>query len=162
MTPLKYLYIYLCVIVGDVALACGFVAYLGPFNQEFRGHIIHNILIHDLKLRHIPFSLNLDLTDFLADIGTIGDWNLEGLPTDSLSIQNGILVTRSSRYPLLIDPQGQALRWITSHEESRGNMPAFGVTSFSNLRFREQLEYCLAEGRWLYHICYIGPTCVDK
>ena len=92
-------------------------------------------------------SPNLDLTEFLADIGTIGDWNLAGLPTDPLSIQNGILVTRSSRYPLLIDPQGQALRWICSHEEKR--MPYFGVTSRTHSKFRDHLEFCLMEGRAL-------------
>ena len=77
--------------------------------------------------RGVPVSSGLDLTNFLVDIGTIGDWNMEGLPTDPLSIQNGILVTRSSRYPLLIDPQGQALNWIKNHEADR--MPSFGVTS---------------------------------
>mmetsp|Transcript_23212 Transcript_23212/g.34068 ORF Transcript_23212/g.34068 Transcript_23212/m.34068 type:complete len:1122 (+) Transcript_23212:47-3412(+) len=90
-------------------------------------------------------SHSLDLTSFLVDVGTIGDWNLEGLPTDPLSIQNGILVTRSSRYPLLIDPQGQAINWIINHEEQR--MPSFGTTSFNQPRFREQLEYCMAEGK---------------
>lgn len=134
-------------LVGDVALACAFVAYCGPFNQDFREYLIHSKLTTDLRERKIPLSNNLDLTDFLADIGTIGDWNLAGLPTDPLSIQNGILVTRSTRYPLLIDPQGQAINWICNHEES--HMPHFGVTSFSNNRFRDQIEYCLSEGKTL-------------
>lgn len=134
-------------LVGDAALACAFVAYCGPFNQDFREYLIHLKLSHDLKDRKIPLSPTLDLTNFLADIGMIGDWNMEGLPTDPLSIQNGILVTRSSRFPLLIDPQGQALNWITNHEDNR--IPYFGVTSFSNSRFREQVEYCMAEGKAL-------------
>ena len=134
-------------LVGDVALACAFVAYCGPFNQDFREYLIQDRLTKDLRERKIPLSANIDLTEFLADIGTIGDWNLAGLPTDPLSIQNGILVTRSTRYPLLIDPQGQAINWICNHEENK--MPLFGVTSFANPRFREQIEFCLAEGKAL-------------
>jgi dynein heavy chain len=134
-------------LIGDVALACAFVAYCGPFNQDFREYLIRHKLTEDLKEKKIPFSLNLNLTDFLADVGIIGDWNLAGLPTDPLSIQNGILVTRSNRFPLLIDPQGQALNWICNFEES--NMPHFGSTSFTNTRFREQLEYCMTEGKAL-------------
>lgn len=49
----------------------------------------------DLAARGIPLTKGLDLTSFLVDMGTIGDWNLDGLPTDPLSIQNGILVSCS-------------------------------------------------------------------
>jgi len=37
---------------------------------------------------------------------------LQRLPSDELSIQNAIMVTTSSRYPLMIDPQSQAVKWI--------------------------------------------------
>jgi len=42
----------------------------------------------------------------------IREWNLQGLPTDSLSMDNGILVTRGSRWPLMVDPQDQANRCV--------------------------------------------------
>ena len=57
-----------------------------------------------MKKRGIPVTQGLDVIKFLIDVTTIGEWNLQGLPRDDLSIQNGIMVTKSNRYPLLIDP----------------------------------------------------------
>lgn len=52
----------------------------------------------------------------LGDAYEIRSWNMCQLPRDEVSIENGIVVTKALRWPLMIDPQEQANRWIRAME----------------------------------------------
>lgn len=131
-------------LAGDVAKACAFVSYCGPFNSEFRSKLLDEYFHNDIMTKEIPVSEGLQLTKFLVDASTIGQWSLEGLPSDDLSIQNGIMVTRSSRYPLMIDPQSQAYSWIKSREPLLEEQNC--IFTLNNPNLRDSLKWPLQEG----------------
>eukprot|EP00966_Prymnesium_polylepis_P153707 3549567-Prymnesium_polylepis.1 len=105
-------------LAGDVAMACAFISYVGPFNTEFREMLQSGVFYKDCVAKQVPCTEDLRISLFLVEQSTIADWNQEGLPTDELSIQNGIMVTRSQKWPLMIDPQSQGLSWIKRREEA--------------------------------------------
>ena len=129
-------------LVGDVILACAFLSYSGPFNQTFRQQL-QNDWKRELGKRKIPHTDNLDIIGLLVEATTVAEWNIQGLPTDELSTQNGILVTKGTRFPLLIDPQNQAKSWIKKREE-KNNLQ---ITSLNHKYFRQHVDDCISQGR---------------
>ena len=56
--------------------------------------------------REIPCSSGFSVNATLGDPVKIRAWQIAGLPVDSFSIDNGIIVDNARRWPLMIDPQG--------------------------------------------------------
>lgn len=78
-------------LTGDIVIASGVVAYMGPFTMSFRIRQIATwvkrcselgvICTHDFQLR-----------DILGDPVLIRAWNIFGLPSDAFFVDNGIIV----------------------------------------------------------------------
>ncbi|XP_061653536.1 dynein axonemal heavy chain 8-like isoform X1 [Phyllopteryx taeniolatus] len=129
-------------LVGDVLQLTGFLSYCGPFNQNFRDMLL-DMWKNELVSNQIPFTEDLNLIATLVDAPTISEWNLQGLPGDDLSVQNGIIVTKASRYPLLVDPQTQGKTWIAAKEKANN----LQLTSLNHKFFRTHLEDSISLGR---------------
>ncbi|XP_044191900.1 dynein axonemal heavy chain 3 isoform X1 [Thunnus albacares] len=104
-------------LTGDILLSSGTVSYLGAFTVDYRVECQEqwHILCQEKK---IPCSEDLTLTNTLGNQVAIRAWQIAGLPVDSFSTDNGIIVFNSRRWPLMIDPQGQANKWIKNMEKA--------------------------------------------
>jgi dynein heavy chain len=64
----------------------------------------------------LPCTTDFHLHAILGEPVKIRQWNIDGLPTDAFSSDNGVILSNSRRWPLMIDPQGQANKWIKNME----------------------------------------------
>ncbi|PNJ55829.1 DNAH11 isoform 6 [Pongo abelii] len=98
---------------GDVLLTAAFVSYVGPFTKQYRQELVHCKWVPFLQQKvSIPLTEGLDLISMLTDDATIATWNNEGLPSDRMSTENAAILTHCERWPLVIDPQQQGIKWI--------------------------------------------------
>ena len=89
------------------------------------------------------FSPDWSLQKVLGDSLKIRTWNIQGLPADDLSIDNGIITTYpDSRWPLIIDPQTQGNRWIKNKEKDN----SLKVIKLSNAKFLLTIETAIKMG----------------
>ena len=102
---------------GDVLILAGFISYFGCFTKQYRVDLFERKWLPYLsKLpEKVPLSLDhagANIIALLADDALIGQWNNEGLPADQMSTENGTILTNSVKWPLIIDPQLQGIKWI--------------------------------------------------
>lgn len=95
-------------LTGDVLISSGVIAYLGCFTGAFRDEAVADWVAKCKRLQ-IPCSTNFQLSKILGEAVKIRSWNIDGLPTDAFSVDNGVIQSYSRRWPLMIDPQGQVI-----------------------------------------------------
>ena len=99
-------------LIGNVLLAAAFVSYAGGFDHEFREKLWSETWTPDLREREIPLSDDADPLSVLVTEAKVAAMQNEGLPADRISTENGAIIVSSQRWPLMIDPQLQGIKWL--------------------------------------------------
>jgi dynein heavy chain len=103
MAAVKALDAALTNVVGDVMVAAGGIAYIGAFTAKYREEQERE---WSGKLREygIVFTEGAGIISTLSDPVKIRSWNIAGLPSDSLSTENAIILSKSRRWSLMWAP----------------------------------------------------------
>jgi dynein heavy chain len=94
----------MCNLTGDILLSSGIIAYLGIFPANYREDAISH-WVELLEKDQISYSMPFEFSQVLGNDVDIQDWLMNGLPNDGFSVDNAIILQKSKRWPLMIDPQ---------------------------------------------------------
>jgi uncharacterized membrane-anchored protein YhcB (DUF1043 family) len=94
----------------NTLLSSAFMTFLGYYNESIRDKLYKewtNAIEFGKHENH-----TVKLIDFLLKESEILKLKFDGLPTDTLSIENAIIINNSIRTVLLIDPVNKASKWF--------------------------------------------------
>lgn len=129
---------------GDVLLVTSFLSYVGCFTRRYRNELIENYwlpLLNKIEPKIPMTSTIIDPIALLTDDAKIAEWNNEGLPNDRMSTENACILTNSTRWPLMIDPQLQGIKWIKNKYGESLN-----VVRLSMKNYLDTIEKCIMNG----------------
>jgi len=136
-------------LVGDSLVSSACIAYLGAFTPDFRKDLVDSLQEEMVRLT-LPHTPGATLISVLADPIQVRAWNIAGLPTDNHSVENGIIMSRARRWPLMIDPQGQANRYVKNMGKDKALCPnSTKILRMSDGKFLQGLENGIRFGNWV-------------
>jgi dynein heavy chain 1 len=128
-------------LVGDCLLCAAFLSYAGIFDQVNR-----NRLLSDWKARmkeaQVSYENHLSIPVYLSTAEERSNWLLNSLPSDELCLENAVMLHRANRFPVIVDPSGQAVEYLKSLYRSSN----IAVSSFRDGAFLKTLESALRFG----------------
>ena len=128
-------------LLGDTFLSSSFLAYIGFYDAFYRKFLKEKGR-EILKTNEIIFSNDLDEVEWLTKPNDKVNWQKCSLPTDNICLENATILQRFNRYPLIIDPAGQATEFIKLYYQSK----KLNTTSFTDANFLKTLESALRFG----------------
>lgn len=96
----------------------------------------------------VRISPNVTMRSVIGNDLKIREWSVNGLPSDNLSVENGIIMFVSRRWPLMIDPQTQANKFIKRMGKSFPEKQ-LDVCKLSASNLMRNIEMGVQFGKWI-------------
>ncbi|EGR34655.1 hypothetical protein IMG5_004580 [Ichthyophthirius multifiliis] len=117
-------------------LAAAFTTYLPQKDENQREKAL-------LKWKKSSNNSAFNYLKFLTTEQQILKWKQESLPSDSLTLENTLILQNTSKTALMIDPNGQATSWL---KKTHSNLE---ILNFQDQKFSNQLELAVLFGKTL-------------
>jgi dynein heavy chain 1 len=131
-------------LVGDGLQSAAFLTYSGFFPFNTRRQLL-KLWRNALDLLGIEFREDLGMVESLSKASDRLQWQSHGLPGDSLSLENGVILDHCVRFPLIIDPSGHAIDFVMNKYKDQ----KIQKTSFLDKAFMKTLAGAVRFGTTL-------------
>jgi len=133
-------------VFGDTIISAFYISFMGPYVNSFREDFIIKNLFPLLSEKEI-FNNNISsVSKIIGNPFEIQDWIINGLPSDSGSIDNAVILFETNKQTLIIDPQKQAYKFL--EKKYKTEFVLYKKSEDSNLNFKF-LENCIKTGKTL-------------
>ncbi|XP_022659262.1 cytoplasmic dynein 2 heavy chain 1-like [Varroa destructor] len=132
-------------------MAAASVIYLGQLPEDVRQSLLTT------WLNTVKLSSDFDTSKFLCSEQEILIWRQYNLPSDKLSVDNGVFIKSSPIATFLIDPTNCALKWLQSYKTK-----IVEVVAQNEDRFLTVLELAIRFGKMLIipHTQTVAPVLI--
>ncbi|XP_062379463.1 dynein axonemal heavy chain 6-like [Sardina pilchardus] len=102
-------------IMGDTIISAAFITYCGPLTAVYRETLVKTWL-EACRRADIAASEDYTFIGTMTKKNEVQHWHNNGLPSDQTSTENAIIIKNGPHWPVIVDPQGEAKRWLIKKE----------------------------------------------
>ena len=132
-------------LAGDSLMAAASICYNGPFIYSYRV-ALENDWRNKIEELGIVHTEEITMKTLLENPIEVNEWKLNGLPNDNLSIENGIIIKNTRRWPLMIDPQNQGSNYIKKFGKRQ---ECLNVIKASDPNFLNLIKNSIRAEKWV-------------
>ena len=129
----------------NTILSSAFITFLGYYNESVREKL------YKMWLKTLDFKSHknntVSLINFLLNESDILKLKFNGLPTDTLSMENALIIDNSVKTVFIIDPVTKATEWFKKSVQTKTNQ--FDLVSLHDAKLLTNVELAIRFGKTL-------------